>query len=73
MDGVKAGKYGMVSAVKSTIRAVRRQELAKEIADYARENAGSSVDLDAELEAAGIESLHLASKSDPFDPAAGRG
>ncbi len=39
------------------LRALRRHELAEEIAEYARENAGTSADLDAELEAAGIESL----------------
>ena len=35
----------------------RRQELSEEIAEYARENAGTSADLDVDLEAAGIESL----------------
>ena len=71
MYGKKAKKYRIVSAMESTNRALRRQELAKEIAEYARENAGTSADLDAELETAGIESLRPAHESDPFDAAAG--
>ena len=43
--------------IEDGLRAMRRHELAEEIADYARENAGTSDDLDAELESAGIESL----------------
>ena len=44
------------------LRALRRQELAEEIAEYARENAGTSADLDTELEAAGVESLRSTEK-----------
>jgi len=36
---------------------LRRQELSEEIAEYARECAGTSADLDVDLEAAGTESL----------------
>jgi predicted DNA-binding protein len=43
--------------IEDGLRALRRQELSEEIAEYARENAGTSADLDTELEAAGIESL----------------
>lgn len=43
--------------IEDGLRALRRQELSEEIAEYARENAGTCADLDAELEAAGIESL----------------
>jgi predicted DNA-binding protein len=43
--------------IEDGLRALRRQELSEEIAEYARENAGTSADLDAELEAAGIESM----------------
>jgi|PersoiStandDraft_1058852.scaffolds.fasta_scaffold241025_2 predicted DNA-binding protein len=43
--------------IEDGLRALRRQELAEEIAEYARENAGTSADFDAELEVAGIESL----------------
>jgi chorismate mutase len=59
--------------MKSTIRALRRQELAKEIAEYARENSGTSADLDDELEAAGIESLRPANEGNLFDADAGPG
>jgi predicted DNA-binding protein len=43
--------------IEDGLRSLRRQELAEEIAEYARENAGTLADLDAELETAGIESL----------------
>jgi len=43
--------------IEDGLRALRRHELAEEIAEYARENAGTSADLDAALEAAGVESL----------------
>jgi hypothetical protein len=43
--------------IEDGLRALRRQELSDEIAEYARENAGTPADLDAELEAAGVESL----------------
>ena len=43
--------------IEDGLRSLRRQELAEEISEYARENAGTSADLDTELEAAGIESL----------------
>ena len=58
--------------MKSTVRELRWQEIAREIAEYARENAGTSADLDIDLEAAGTESLRLANASDQFDPASGR-
>ena len=45
------------AAIEDGLRALRRQELSEEIAEYARENAGTSADLDVDLEAAGIESL----------------
>jgi len=51
---------------------LRRQELARDIAEYASGSAGTSADLDVDLEAAGIEFLLLASDSDQFDPAARR-
>ena len=43
--------------IAAGLRTMRRHELAEEIAEYARANAGTSADLDPELEAAGIESL----------------
>src|ERR1700693_2677869 len=43
--------------IEDGLRALRRHELAEEIAEYVRENAGTSADLDAALEAAGVESL----------------
>jgi predicted DNA-binding protein len=46
--------------IEDGLRALRRQELSEEIAEYARENAGTSADLDTEFEAAGIESLRTA-------------
>lgn len=49
-------------AIAESLRALRRQELAEEIAEYARANAGTSADLDSELEAAGIE--HLRAKKE---------
>jgi hypothetical protein len=58
--------------MKRTIRQLRRQELAREIAEYASERAGTSADLDIDLEAAGIESQLLSNDNDQFDPAAGR-
>jgi len=52
----------------------RRQELAQEIARYARENAGTPADLDESLGAAGISSLRKARrKLAPFDPASSGG
>jgi predicted DNA-binding protein len=48
--------------IEDGLRALRRQELAEEIAEYARENAGTLADLDVELEAAGIESLRAKKK-----------
>jgi len=44
-------------AIADGLRALRRQELSEEIAEYARECAGTSADLDVDLEAAGTESL----------------
>jgi len=44
-------------AIEGSLRALRRQELAEEIAEYARACAGTAADLDADLEAVGIESL----------------
>jgi predicted DNA-binding protein len=48
--------------IEDGLHALRRQELAEEIAEYARENAGTSADLDTELEVAGIESLRATKK-----------
>ncbi len=48
--------------IEDGLRALRRQELSEEIAEYARENAGTRADLDTELEAAGIESLRKTGK-----------
>jgi predicted DNA-binding protein len=44
-------------ALERTLWEYRRQELAEEIAEYARVCAGTGVDLDPELEAAATESL----------------
>jgi predicted DNA-binding protein len=44
-------------AIQGGLRALRRQQVAEEIAEYARECAGTPADLDPELEAAGIEAL----------------
>lgn len=44
-------------AIEDGLRALRRQELAEAIAEYARECAGTSADLDVDLEAAGAEFL----------------
>ncbi len=44
-------------AIETWLRRARASELREEIASYARSVAGSSADLDASLEAAGIELL----------------
>ncbi len=43
--------------IEEGLRARRRQELNEEIAQYAREHAGTPADLDSALEAAGLEFL----------------
>jgi predicted DNA-binding protein len=44
-------------AIEDGLRALRRHELHEEIAEYAREHAGTSADLDTSFEAAALESL----------------
>ena len=44
-------------AIEYGLRERRRQEIAEEIARYARDNAGTPADLDLSLESAGAESL----------------
>jgi hypothetical protein len=59
--------------LQAWVERLRADALHSEIARYAAERAGTSVDIDPELEAAGIESLVAKpAKVKPFHPRAKR-